>query len=303
MKGKRMRKLKKILSGLLSLKVILLLEVAIIFVCFGEKGIRNVIEKAGTKGLNVEVKLDDVDLSPFRGTVKLKNLTIANPQGFQMPYLLSMGEGVVNLDLPTILKEEIVIDKIKLDEIHFVLEQKGLENNVSVLINSLEKSEEETAATPAIEEAVVEAEEKGKKLIINEVSITNSKVTLKLVPLPGKKDAITLNLTPITIKDIGKKNDVNIEKLSQFIIMKITQAISEQGEGIIPTDVLKDLSLLADIDPEKLLKSGFEAIINQKENSEKLKKSIETTGKEITDTAKGALESIGDIFKKKEDKE
>jgi hypothetical protein len=139
----------------------------------------------------------------------------------------------------------------------------------------------------------------GKKLHIDYLEITNTQVKVKLLPLPGKVDTLTLKLAPIKMTDLGGENDIDTVALTRKILLAIAGGIAEQGAGLLPEDMLG--SLASQLDKLGALPAAF---------LDKGGKLLET-GKDVGggvikgagDATKGITDGIKGLFKPKEDKE
>ena len=163
--------------------VVLLLVLVVVFLVAGNTLIKKGIETAGSATLGVPVTVKSVNLSLLRGRVGIKGLVIKNPPGYANDTLLDLGEGVVNLNIGSLMSNTIKIELIKLDGTKMTMEQKGLTNNLKEILDKLPKSEEQPK--PKAEE-----KGKGKNLNIARLEITNTNVKVKLLPIPGKSYAL-----------------------------------------------------------------------------------------------------------------
>ena len=88
-----------------------------------------------------------------------------------------------------------------------------------------------------------ETKKPAKKLHIDTLEITNVTVKVKLLPIPGKADTVTLKLDPIRMTDLGGDDKLDLAELSGKILLAITTGIAKQGAGILPegmTDALNE---------------------------------------------------------------
>ena len=129
------------------------------------------------------------------------------------------------------MQDTVHIKEIKLDGMDLVIEQKGFSNNLQEIIKALPNEKEQQGQVPA-----------GKKLVVDDLEITNVRVKVKLLPVPGKADTVTLNLTPIKMTNLGGDNKLDTAKLSAKIMVAITQGIVQQGAGLLPGDMLKTMN-------------------------------------------------------------
>ncbi|NIP25254.1 MAG: AsmA family protein [Phycisphaerae bacterium] len=279
-----MKKSLKILYIVLSVIVVLLLVIVIAVNLFADSAVKMAIESAGTKTLQVPVAVDSVNLSILGGKIGFKNLVIDNPPGYKHEKLLELGGAKIAVETGSLLTDIVNIKEIKLDGMNVVLEQRGItSNNIQDIIKSLPAKDDEPNEP---------SEPAGKKLHIDTLQITNTRVKVKLLPIPGKVDTLTLKLAPIEMTDLGGENDIDTGALISKILLAIAGGIAEQGAGILPDDMLGSLT-------SQLGKLGA------------LSSSVLEAGKDVGgsvikgagDATKGITDGIKGLFKPKEDKD
>lgn len=284
-----MKSVKKLIETIILVVIILVALFLLGFELFGEHIIKTGIEAAGTKALKVGVAIDDLDLSIYKGQVKLRGLAVDNPAGYEQKYLLKLGTGEVKTRMKSLMSDTVQIESILLDEISLSIEQKGLSNNLQDILKSLPKAE------PG--EPKEEAEKKpGKNLVVKDLKITNTTVKVKLLPvqiLPDGTDTVTLKLDPIEMKNLGSDDKMTTAKLASKVMVAIAQGVAKQGAGVLPEDLLgsmqETLQNLGDLtdtfrkEGQKLLESGG------KETQEMLEKGQES-GKKLIEGVKGLLD-------------
>ena len=268
--------------------IIVLLLFSLTFEFFGNKAIKVAIETAGTNTLNVAVTLDKIALSPLAGSVKIDNLVVANPEGYENLTMLELGEAKVDLQTTSLLSDIVNIQELKLDGMIFTIEQKGLTNNLKEILDSLPKKEE----APKEEPKEKPSKKEGKKLHIDTLEITNVTVRAKLIPLPGKIDTVEFKLPAIKRTDIGGKDKepVDLAELVKIIFDEISKAIAETGTKYLPKDIAGSIKNILGKTPEQLKDIGGKTLDVSKEALEKTK----DLGKDVSEGLKG-------LFKKKEE--
>ena len=287
-----MKKLRKMLSIVLSAIVILTVMIAVAVSLFANNALAVAIESAATKALNVGVSVSEVDLSILRGGLDIRNLVINNPPGYQHDTLLELTEGHVTVDTRSLLSDVVNIKDVTLDGVNVVLEQRGISgNNLQDIMKELPAKEKQTS------------EPAGKKLHIDSLEVTNIEVNVKLLPIPGKMDTLTLKLAPIKMTDLGGEGDLDTIALSRKILLAIAGGIAEQGAGLLPDEMLgslvSELGKLGAL-PDVLMEKGgklLEAATGAgkgaggagKSIGEGVIKGAEDVGKGITDGLKGLL--------------
>lgn len=212
--------------------VILLVVLAAAFYLVGANLIKGGVEKAASSALGVPVTIKSINLSILQGYAGVKGLVIKNPPGYANDTLLELGEAGVNLQIGSLLSNPVNIKLVKLDGANLTVEQKGLTNNLKEVLDKMPK--EGTAQKPA-------GQEKGKDLHIDKLEITNTKVKVKLLPLPGKSDTVSLNIDPIIMTDLGGNKPLKMSDLVAKVMSAIASGIAKQGAGLLPDDMVSGI--------------------------------------------------------------
>ena len=243
---------------------------------FADYAVKVGIETAATKTLNVGVSVGNVDLSIMAGKLTLKNLLINNPPGYQHEKLLELKNAKIEVDVKSLLSDVVKIREIKLDGVNVVLEQRGISgNNLQDVIKTISSGQKDKD----------KPETSGKKLHIDVLEISNITVKVKLLPVPGKADTVTLKLSPIRMTDLGGNNKLDTAALSGRILLAIANGVAEQGVGVLPKDIVDTITstLGKTIDLSK-------GIIESRDDiGKKIIKGAEDIGKGITEGLKGLL--------------
>jgi hypothetical protein len=231
-KGLKMITKKIVMKFVVIPIVVLLLVLVAAFFLVGNTLIKKGIETAGSKTLGVQVTVKSVNLSLLRGRVGIKGLVIKNPPGYANDTLLELGEGVVNLNVGSLLGDPIKIELVKLDGTKLTMEQKGLTNNLKEILDKLPREEEQAQQKP---------QEKGKNLNISKLEITNTNVKVKLLPIPGKSDTVSMNIDPIVMTNLGSDKKLKMGELVARILGAIAAGIAKQGVGLLPDDMVSGI--------------------------------------------------------------
>jgi len=224
-----MKAVKKIAISVILGLVGLVVVLVVAFYLFGENAIKGAVEKAASEALGVAVTIKDVDLSVLRGGVGIEGLVVKNPKGYANENLLELGEGRVVVNIGSLLGDTVKIREIKLDGAKLTMEQKGLTNNLKEIIDRLPKGQK-AGEQPA-----------GKKLHIDKLEITNTNVKVKLLPVPGKSDTVSMKIDPIVMEDLGSDNKLSMGVLSARILTAMATGVAKQGAGVLPDDMVKGI--------------------------------------------------------------
>ncbi|MHC4360800.1 MAG: hypothetical protein ACYSTN_08445, partial [Planctomycetota bacterium] len=174
------------------------------------------------------------------GRVSFQNLVIDNPPGYEHDKLLEVANARIAVGIGSLLKDTVNIKEIMFDGVNVVLEQKGLTgNNLQDIIKAIPKSEDEPKPQD-------QTEKPAKKLHIDKLQLTNINVNVKLLPVPGKADTLTIKLNPIRMTDLGSGGKMDTAKLTDEILMAIAAGVAEQGAGLLPEGLTGNLKATLD---------------------------------------------------------
>lgn len=227
-----MKSAKKIITYVVVSVVVILLALIVGISLFGAGMIKGVVEKTASSTLGVPVTVKSINLSIMRGQVEIKGLVVKNPPGYANETLLELGDGVVNLDIGSLMSNIIKIQLVKLDNTKLTIEQKGLTNNLNEILDKMPK--EEKSATP-------KTEKPGKNLTVNKLEITNTNVRVKLLPIPGKSDTVSLKLDTIVMENLGTDKKLSVASLVSKVIGALASGVAKQGAGVLPDDMVKGI--------------------------------------------------------------
>lgn len=265
-----MKTKKTILNYIVLPLAILLVILVAAFFLIGTSLIKSGIEKAASSALGVPVTIKDIDLSILRGRVSIQGLVVKNPPGYANETLLELGEATVNLDIGSLMSDTVKIQLVKLDDTKLTIEQKGLSNNLKQVLDNLPKEEKKAEPKP---------EKEGKNLLINRLEITSTNVRVKMLPVPGKGDTVSLKIDPIIMNNLGTDRKLSIGILTAKILKAIATGVAKQGAGVLPDDMVKGIGSSVD----KAVEIG---------------KTATEEGKKALDSGKEAVEGIKGLFKK-----
>jgi len=267
-----MRKLIRRILFLITLVVVLAVAGIVAAILFADKAVTTVVEKAGTKTLNVPVQVGRASASLLSGQVRLQDITIANPPGYEGAALVRLQSVNLQADVGSVLGRQVLIKDMKLQNMEVFIEQKGLQNNLYEVIKPLREPREPT----------------GKELVIDNLEITNVTVHAGLTALPGQTPSVDLKLASIRMVDVGRSEKVDTAVLISKILLAVAAGIAEQGGGILPGETIGDLGAILDkaIDIGKIIFGPGKT----------------TDGQEKDSLGKSAIDGLQDLFggKKKE---
>lgn len=271
-------KAKKIVGTILVVLLLLVLVVVLAVNIFGNRALKLAVQTGASKALGVNVQVQDITLAVFAGKLSINGLQIDNPKDYANPHLLTVGNAFVAVNVKSLLTDIIEIERIQLDNIALTIEQKGLTNNLQEILNNLPKT---TSPQPPQEKQVG-----GKNLKIKQLQINSAQVNVKLLPIPGRADTVTLKLAPITLENLGTDQPMDVAMLTGVVLKSLAGGIAQQGKELLPVDMVSGLG-------QQALQAGQQAAETAIEAG---KKAVETVG----DVGKQAGEALKGLFQKKE---
>ncbi len=262
-----MKSKRKIIRTILGMILVLIASVMLLIGFFGSGALKTGIETIASKALTVPVNIDNVDLSILGGKISFQGLVIDNPPGYKHDKLLEVDKARIAVSISSLLKDTVNIKEIMFDGVNVVIEQKGVtSNNLQDIINALSKTEAESETEIEPDQAT---EKPSKKLHIDKLELTNITVKVKLLPIPGKIDTVTIKLDPIIMTNLGSDDKLDVAVLSSKILLAIATGVAKQGAGLLPegmTDGIKatlgkaaELGKTVTEEGGKLLEGGIDA--------------------------------------------
>lgn len=183
---------------------------------------RSLIEKAGTEALGTDVSVETVHISLSEGQAVIKNLTVANPQGYSSQPAMHFAELVAEID-----PKSKAINRVFADEPIFRIEAKEKENNFSALRNQI-KGNEATRASPTSQSARKETIASSPVFTIKVFEVKNARIIA--TDQKGTRDEIVLS--KLVIKNLqGTGQDIAtqiVHRILGKIIVYEAQKVAEQ---------------------------------------------------------------------------
>ena len=209
-------KLLKILGAL----VVLLLIALLVAGLFIDGIAKSAIETAATEALGVRTTVGSCHVGLLRGTFKLEELRVANPEGFGSDPFLTLKEGGVAVSAGSLREEVVELPELTLDGTRLQIVQNAGGSNYGKILDNLERFQ-----GPSTEPA---SESEGKRFIIRTLRLTDVKVTVVPDAKLGLK-ALDLPIDRIELKDVG--SDSNKGVLLSELTGIIVKAILERAVG------------------------------------------------------------------------
>ncbi|HRR33635.1 MAG TPA: AsmA family protein [Kiritimatiellia bacterium] len=287
-----MKKLGKILMWVV-IAVVALLVVAVLTLPMTIGPIvKTAASVGGPKALGVPVSVGDVKLNPLAGSLTVSQVKVGNPQGYSDKDAFAVDYVEVGLNMRSLMSDTIVVRKIQIDAPAISYESKDGKSNFDAMMANAKKASEE-------EKKQTDKEKKpGKKVVIEEFSLKNAKVSFSSGMTMGK--ALTIPLPSVTVRDIGKSSGgaSAVDALTEVIngiLGGLTQAVT--GAASAAGDLLKGVGGAA----SNAAKGATDAAAGAVKSAEDAAKGAGDAIKGVTggasDAAKDAAKSLKKLFK------
>lgn len=176
--------------------------------------VENAIEDLGSKALGTTVRVASVDISLTEGRGTIKGLEIANPKGYDGPYLMQLDEITVDLDLDELSAETIVLERVLIDGARIAAIVKGKDDsNLQTLMDNLDTGSSAAAETDAGEITV----------IIDQLDFVNAQATVDAVFL---SEQVAIDVPDVHLSGIGRKEGgATAGEAAAALLKPITEAV------------------------------------------------------------------------------
>ena len=254
------------------------------------------VERGGTYATGVQTQVGSVRLKPFAGEVRMNQLTVDNPEGFDREHFVALGRGAVDVEPGSLMEEQVVIPRIKLSDLALSLERKDGKANYEQIMANLRK----VAGSP---EDQPDEQKQGKRYIIRELIISDIKVHCDMPLAAAIEQPITI--ADIRLENIGSDTDrgVLMGQLTGIIVQSVLKRVSTQLANVLPGPVVGALETgvggigeIGGMTAEKLDGAAKKGVDTLKKGVEKGADELEKGAKELEKGAKETIEGFGDMI-------
>jgi len=283
--------------------VIFLLVVIIIGIAWAMAStiVRKGVERGASQALGVDTRIDILKVSLINGRLAIDGLAIDSPKGFQTSQLMKSGRFEFQMKPLSLLTETVQLRKFELDGLEVNIEQKLGGNNISPILANLRKPESG---------AKKQERTAGKRISVERVLIDNVVANIRLPAELGIATPKTIKIPRIELTDVTSDNAKGIlfSELIRRLFPVIIAAVVNEGGGILPEDLLKDLKVDVTGLAETLGKGGRELLqqvggeieeLIRARADQAIKKVEESLGRDVGGALKEVLDKKG--FPRKEE--
>jgi len=273
-KGKK----KKILTIVATVVIILVIALVIVVASLG-RIIKTGVQTVGSQVTKAPIKVEDIDLSLLRGKLVIDNLVIGNPDGYKTDSAMQLGKVLVKLDPKSIFSDTIRIREILIDAPQITYERSLTNSNIGVIQDNVNAFLPKDDGAKPEKEDTAKDKKPGKKVVIDQVTVSNGQINLSATLLQGA--ALPVPLPTVAMSDIGKEKDVTPVEASAQVLNKVLTGVIDAA-----SEALKKLTASAG----GLLKSVAGG--NAEAKADEAKKDLKDAAANVKDAAGGFLKSI-----------
>ncbi len=207
--------------------------------------VKTVVHKYGSQVTGTEVNLGGFRLDIFNGEVEVKKLTVANPQNYSQPNIMSVGRVAVKVNLKSLLDKTIVIENVEVEKPEITYELLSVtQNNISQLMENIKKNpakaDQKAAAEKVEKDAKAESKAgEGKKVVVNRLKVAGGSINVA-ASLAGHAASASVPLPEIKMQDIGKEKNNNGASIADTLSV-VLQKIFNTAYDTVLSSKLADL--------------------------------------------------------------
>jgi hypothetical protein len=182
------------------------------------------VETVGPKLTKVEVRLGNAKLSPLSGKGRLSDLFVGNPEGYQTPSAIKLGDIALAVEPGSLLSDTLVVDEINIQAPEITFEGTLSGNNLSKILQNLEAAAGGESPDKA---AKPDSTKPGKKFFVKDFVLKGGKITAAVSTPLGSKSG-TLALPEVHLQNIGsRENGVTAAELAKQMMKAIEKVATE----------------------------------------------------------------------------
>ncbi len=168
---------------------------------------KKAIEFGGTEALGLTTSLGEIDIALLDGRTSLKNLHIANVEGFDADSLMRLGSGTIAVNLQSLTEKTVIIPEISFSDLTLNIEQKERTSNVGILLQHLNAATPTKAPQEQKTTAQQDSEAAARRFIIERVVLNKIRVNAKISALNNVITDTSITIPSIRLTNIGKSAD------------------------------------------------------------------------------------------------
>ncbi|MEJ2183318.1 MAG: hypothetical protein P8Y66_07325 [Nitrospirota bacterium] len=206
---------------LIALAIVVIAVIAVFFFALAniDAIAKAAIEKYGSAATGTDVKVSKVEIKLKAGAGSISGLSVGNPSGFSAPAAFSMDNITVAIDIGSITKDPIVINRILVSapRITYEVNESGRAN-----INEIKKNLQAYQKQGPKEKGKTEGE---KNLLIRKLLIEGGKVAIHVAALEGEPRSA--KVPRIELTNVGGKGGASPGEIALQVLRPLVNRTTE----------------------------------------------------------------------------
>jgi hypothetical protein len=208
--------------------LILIAAVAVYFYNNIDSIVKNAVERSGTDITGTKVSVGSVDISLSSGKGTIRNVRVANPDGFADMVAVSLGELTLDLDVGSLNRDPIIIESI---HVKGPLVNAEVDEKLATNVGTIRDHVQQYQVSDAKPAADKQDAGYGKHFVIRSFVVEEGLVKGDATRVrPGEKREFAL--PPIELSDVGGSRGARPEALGKVIsaalFARIQHEVSEK---------------------------------------------------------------------------
>ena len=230
--------MRKWILRVLLLILVLVIAGAALAVVFVDDLAKLGVERGGSYALGVETRVEKVDVDLFGGDVEIRELFVANPQGYESPYLLKTGTFNLSMNMPTALSNVVEMRSFELDGLDLHIEQRLLRSNIGKVLSNIRRHKRDDDDDDDDDDG------RGRRVLIRRLVIRNVSATVYFRGIEGAERTLGVTIPAIELTDVmsDRVGGTITGELFDLLLPIIVKHVLTEGGDLIPPGVAQALS-------------------------------------------------------------
>ncbi len=196
------------------------------------------IERGGTYALGVDTTLGSANLDFGGGSLTIKRLRVANPQGFETPTFIELDRGYLSVETGSLLDDQVEVPELTIEGVRLTIDKHEGKANYEHILENVQRFEQGETSEEVEEPAST------KRLVVRKIVIKDIQVSASLLPIGGDLAHTDFEVDEIVLADIGTDHPqgLTLADLSAILTKAILSASLKAGGNLLPGELQKGLT-------------------------------------------------------------
>lgn len=185
----------KVILALIGLVIVLVVGAFVYLLSNAGDIVEQVIESQGPKLTRTNVTLGEADIRIREGRGELKDLIVANPEGYTAPNALHAQNLALQIEPQSVVGDVIVVKELLVEGVTVTAEQQGMTTNLQELLKAVQQA----AAGP--EQPTQEDGQSDIRLMVEKVRFADNRLNL----ITEQHGEYAVELPPLELENLGNK--------------------------------------------------------------------------------------------------